>query len=605
MIDPHTPDAANPSVADHRLPQLPMLPTPKRKGETWPMHSRLLFLFITVWIFSGSDVLGSGFDGPDGETNATPQLTRIFPEDDSKQQFAGCIQASPLMVWSQREPFVFVAASDGLLAGVQPKTGQRAWEIRLPVPEDYRPWLLATPVQFQNKLVVAYQVRALHSHERVGHRVVVVDLEQRRLDPDFPGVELQAQKTSSDGTEVVRFNPPTSLSRSALVHAPGVGTHPGYVYVSFGNFADVNPWHGWVFELDLKAWRDQGAQAAISGVLLTTPEMSCLPEGTSGSRHAICGGGVWAPAGPQVYRVGDSFELLVPTGNGRLDPLRHAYANTLMRVDPGLTFESGCDAQLCDGFDPSEPAPACLESCKDIFIPRLPAGEEFRPASGVCDDKTFWECLTWLDYDLGANAPVKVAVPNGPTVYVQPGKDGSVYLIDAEHMGTLYDREHLVEVCGTPEDACRVDWAGMIVTQPALTTVDGVPVVIIPTFMPDATHSAGLVALKIFLADGKPRFAPFWRAPDFSSRESRVRFRYPPTRVVVAPFETGEEYAWVGDTNVILGVRVRDGHIVERQQMLGWRSRNLLPLIHDNTLYVPSCKLDDGPSLLEAYAIGR
>ena len=52
-------------------------------------------------------------------------------------------------------------------------------------------------------------------------------------------------------------------------------------------------------------------------------------------------------------------------------------------------------------------------------------------------------------------------------------------------------------------------------------------------------------------------------------------------------------------------VRVRDGHIVERQKMLGWRSRNLLPLIHDNILYVPSCTFDDGPSRLEAYAIGR
>ena len=541
------------------------------------------------------------------ETAAVPQLTRIFPEnDDPTPWFTRCILTSPLFVSSRGESFVLITVSDGRIVGVQPKTGERVWEVRLPVPEGYEPWLTGTPVAFHNKLAVTYQVRVPASSERVGHRVVIIDLEQRGLDPGFPPLELQAQKPTGDGTGVVQFDPSTSLSRSALVHGPGVGDHPGYVYVSFGNLADIQPWHGWVFELDLGAWQERGAEAAISGVLLTTPENSCPEEGKSGTRNTICGGGVWTPAGPQVYPAGDSYELLVPTGNGQLDLVRQDYANTLMRVGPGLAFESGCDAQLCAEFNPSEPDTACLESCKNLFIPRLPAGDALRPASGVCDGKTFWECLAWSDYDLGANAPVKVEVPNGPSVYVQPGKEGSVYLVDAAHMGMLYDRETLVEVCGTPEDPCKIDWAGMIVTQPALTEVDGVPVAIIPTFMPDATHPAGLVALKIVLDNGRPRFAPFWQAPDFSAQEARDRFRYHPTRVAVAPFgEAGEEYAWVGDLNVILGIRVRDGHIVERRKMLAGRSRNLLPLIHDDILYIPSCTGWEGPSRLEAYAIGR
>ncbi len=540
------------------------------------------------------------------EPTAIPQLTRIFPQnDDPTPWFTRCILTSPLSVSSQGESFVLVTVSDGRIVGVQPKTGERVWEVGLPVPEGYEPWLTGTPVQFHKKLALTYQVRVPASSERISHRVVIIDLERRRIDPDFPPLELHAHKPTGDGTGVVQFNPSTSLSRSALVHAPGLGDHLGYVYVSFGNLADIQPWHGWVFELDLSAWQERGVAAAISGVLLTTPEDSCPEEGKGGDRDTVCGGGVWAPAGPQVYPVGDSHELLVPTGNGQLDLVRQDYANTLMRVGPGLSFESGCDARLCAEFNPSEPDTACLESCENIFIPRLPAGEELRPASGVCDDKTFWECIAWSDYDLGANTPVKANVSNGPTVYVQPSKDGSVYLIDAEHMGTVYDREKLVEVCGTPEDPCKVGWAGMIVTQPALTEVDGVPVVIIPTFMPDSTHSAGLVALKIILDNGRPRFEPFWQAPDFSTQEARDRFRYHPTRAAVAPFgETGEEYAWIGDMNVILGVRVRDGHIVERQKMLAGRSRNLLPLIHDDVLYIPSCTGWEGPSRLEAYAIG-
>ena len=114
------------------------------------MRSCQLFVFVAVWIFSAcfrSDTLVM-------ETDAIPQLTRIFPDtDDSKQQFSGCIAASPLMVSSQGEPFVFVAVSDGLLAGVQPKTGQRVWEIRLPAPEGYRPWLVATLCSFKTSLL--------------------------------------------------------------------------------------------------------------------------------------------------------------------------------------------------------------------------------------------------------------------------------------------------------------------------------------------------------------------------------------------------------------------------------------------------------------------
>ena len=541
------------------------------------------------------------------DADALPQLTRVFPQDkDQKQPFAGCITASPLLISSQDSSFILVAASDGLIAGVQPKTGEIIWEVQLPVPEGYRPWQLATPARFHNKIAVAYQVRALRTYERLSHRVAIIDLEQRRLDPAFPIVELHAEKPTADGTGVVSFNPPTSLSRSALAYGPGVGDHLGYVYVSFGNYQDIQPWHGWVFELDLSAWQNQGAEAAISGVLLTTPETSCPKAGWAGTRHTICGGGVWTPAGPQVYPVGDSFELLVSTGNGQLDLTRQDYANTLMRVGPGLEFESGCDEQLCAAFNPSDPDLACLQSCRNLFIPRLPAGDEsLRPPPGICEGMTFWECIVWSDYDLGANAPIKVNIPNGPTVYVQPSKDGSVYLIDAEHMGTLYDREKIVDICGAAEDKCKADWAGMIVTQPTLTEVDGVPVVIVPTFMPDTTHSAGWVALKIILENGRPRFEPFWQAPDFSTPEALDRFRHHPTRVAIAPFgEAGEKYAWGGDRNVALGVRLRDGHIVVRQRLLGWRSRNLLPLIHDNILYIPTCKHDDGPSRLEAYAIG-
>ena len=51
------------------------------------MRSCKLFVLIAMWIFfpCSWDVI------PGAETDAIPQLARIFPDkDDSKQQFAGC-----------------------------------------------------------------------------------------------------------------------------------------------------------------------------------------------------------------------------------------------------------------------------------------------------------------------------------------------------------------------------------------------------------------------------------------------------------------------------------------------------------------------------------
>ena len=246
-----------------------------------------------------------------------------------------------------------------------------------------------------------------------------------------------------------------------------------------------------------------------------------------------------------------------------------------------------------------------MESCKNLFIPRLlPGDPPFRPASGRCDQKEFLECLAAQDYDLGANSPVKVDLPGGRSVYVQPGKEGGVYLLDATHMGILYDRRQVVGVCGDRGGQCRRAWKGMIMTQPALTKINEVPVVLIPTYVPDTTEPAGLVALKIVVQDGAPRFEPFWQAPSVSSREAVERFRDRPTRVAITQFQD-EPYAWLVDDqenrSTIIGVRVRDGVITARETMTGRVRHNIQPLIYEGMLYVPA--YNGSSSWLEAYAI--
>jgi len=388
------------------------------------------------------------------------------------------------------------------------------------------------------------------------------------------------------------------------------------VYAAFGNSGDEQPYHGWLFEIDMDAWHVpkqeseiESAKPAISSVLLTTPESDCpVNKELYGNQEMICGGGIWTPAGPQIYSSGDEYELFVPTGNGQIDLGRHDYANTIMRLKPGLKFDAGCDENLCANFNPANPDKACMASCKNLFIPRLLEGDApLRPATGECDNKSYWECLAWMDYDLGASAPVKVDMNSGHSVLVQPSKDGGVYLIDAEHLGTQYDRLQIVDVCGTKADECKFGWMGMIVTQPVLTSIDEEPVVVIPTFVADKTHPAGLVALKIVLEEGQPKFKRFWQFPDPSSPEALQTFRsHPSLPIISTQGKNANATVWIidiGNHGTVYGVRVKDGALVAKQALKGAGRPLSAPLIHANNIYVASITPGTNKAMIEAYRI--
>ncbi|MCI0570306.1 MAG: hypothetical protein L0Y66_06120 [Myxococcaceae bacterium] len=567
-------------------------------GRVLETHIRLLTLSL---------VLGCDGSWTDGVT-----ITRMFPpRGPDAPQLEGCLAASPVAVPSGASDLVVVASTKGEVVFLQPDTGREVSRVVLPVEAGRSVEVLGTPVAVDRRLVVAYQVVSEgESSVRLAHRVAVIDTDARALDARFPVVELHARRPTSDGMGMVDFLPSHAASRAALAHARRQPGTLGFVYVSFGNLKDIQPWHGWVFELNLDAWQEAGVAAAVSGVLLTTPENDCRPEGGSGAREMSCGGGVWAPAGPLVVPTPAGFELIVPTGNGQLDIPRGDFANTLMRVGPGLAFESGCDVAACAEFDVSAPAEDCVASCPNLFVPRLlPEEPPLRPETGVCDGRSFLECYAALDYDLGANTPARVEVPGAGAALVLPAKDGAVYLLDAEHLGTLHDRMQVVEPCGTATEACRADWAGMMVTDPAVTTVGGTPVAIVPTFMFDASHPAGIVALDVVLEQGRPRLRKRWESPSFSSGEARTRFREHPGRPIIHDIG-GKPHAVVVEVDRRAGargtlhvVRVEDGRQVAQVKLEGAGRRFSRPLLHGGALFVASCSSDTGPSHLEAFRI--
>jgi hypothetical protein len=544
---------------------------------------------------------------------------------------AACEFSSPIAITSNGQKQIMIVTADGVFTALDRMTGAEVWRLALTAPTGLYVDLVAPPAVVGNLLVFAWQ-NASAAWTRADHHVGVIDLDARAFDPGFAPLTLTGYRPIFDGSDVVVFQPSHAFSRSAIVAARLPGRELGLVYVSFGNVRDLQPWHGWVFEIDLDAWKsqgpaagaDQGAllQAAVTGLLVTTAtgNTQCGPVDGDGAREMLCGGGVWAHEGPElVYddAAPDGFRLFVPVGNGMLDPIHKQYANTVISVGHGLNFDPQCDAIVCDPFDSASPSDACAKSCANLSIPRLLPGQFVpRGANDACVGKTLFQCWSSLDWDLGASAPAYVALPGGPRVIVQPGKDGSVYLFDADHLGTLYDRVPIMEGCGEGAGTCLADWAGTIVTKPVIVTVDGAVLALVSTFVFDNVHRAALQALEIRLdGAGQPHLIPRWQAPSFAGAESLSAFRRHPSGLTVASVG-GEPYAALVDTGPpgsqmgkLYWIRVRDGQIVQRVPLAGPGQRFAPPLIADGVVYVPSCdrvgtpSFYEGPSHLEAMRI--
>jgi hypothetical protein len=487
---------------------------------------------IPTSTYRGNSATEQTFHAGDGAL----RLTRLFPTDvTAVPVFNWDLRSSPLPVELDGKFFIVVAAANGTVACIDPVTSKVLWATRLPAPRGNLVEVGATPVRVGDKLVIVYSVNKKEGNELVQllYRAAVLDLNLGKLDSDFPPIDFAAEKRDISGGGAIRFTPKWQISHADLVHIAERADELGLVYVGFGGSREEGPWHGWLFELDLDAWKSKSS-AAIRSELITTPEADCLGAGET---QRICGGGIWSAAGPQIYLDREGYEILVQTGNGRLDLARGSYAQSLMRMRKGLAFVPACSAVICGQTNPQDPPKECLETCENLFVPRLlPEDPPLDPEDGRCNEKSFLECLAVSDWDFGANAPVRIQLPSGTVVYVTAGKEGGVYLLDAKRMGVLYDRKAAVDLCGAASDPCQAIFEGSIVTQPVLGWIDGTPVVVVATFMADETHPAGLVAFKVVDTDGTPRLEHFWSAPTRDSHEAVKMFRGAPTRALIADY---------------------------------------------------------------------
>jgi hypothetical protein len=354
--------------------------------------------------------------------------------------------------------------------------------------------------------------------------------------------------------------------------------------VTFSSFRDQGGWHGWLFEVDLDAWK--AGSAAISSAFATTREAEC----DDGTNDKLCGGGIWAYAGPLTESDGAHDVILLQTGNGRFDLKRKSFSQSLLRLRPGLHFDPMCDPNACSQGNSREPSNACLSTCTDLFVPRLlPDEPPLRPSDGSCDDKSFMECMEFKDWDFGSSSPVRVNVA-GRGFYVAAGKAGDAYLIDAAKLGVLYDRRQVADPCGTKDKPCPEPNEGMTITELVSRTVDGKPIVVIATYNPDAVHAAGVVAYVVEVTGNGPKLHEAWRVPAAGSAEALAWFRAPPTRPIISDV-AGEPVVWIADNareGRILAIRLRDGHVLANVRTAGWPMRNAKPVIFNDVLYLPA-----------------
>jgi len=199
---------------------------------------------------------------------------------------------------------------------------------------------------------------------------------------------------------IVPFNPLWQNSRAALLYVPhSMANSPnatrspqsrlapsapisGTIYIAFGAHGDEHAYHGWLFGFD-------ASNLNLLGVLNTGPNSKAEPSG-----YPIAGGGIWqGGCGPSS----DGASIYFSTGNGLFNPAIGAYGDSILRMADRVF-------KVADYF-----APANQQSLDDY------------------------------DTDQGSGGvlllPNETKASGGPSLLVQSGKEGSLFLNSLVNLG--------------------------------------------------------------------------------------------------------------------------------------------------------------------------
>lgn len=220
------------------------------------------------------------------------------------------------------------------------------------------------------------------------HRLHALDLATGNEKFNAPVTIAASVAGIGDGSAggVVSFNSQLHHQRSGLALSTD-----GVVYVAFAAHEDATPYHGWLLGYNASNVKQQ------LSVFNTTPNGVSGPNGGAD-------GGIWGAGGAPALDIGNS--VYVATGNGIFDQgtgmtLQNDYGDSVLSLSP----LAGTTSMQVNGW--------------------------FSP-----DDEVNLEAS---DADLGSGAPLLLAdqTTGPPHLLVQLGKDGVVYLIDRDNMGSF------------------------------------------------------------------------------------------------------------------------------------------------------------------------
>ncbi|AUT75530.1 hypothetical protein C2L64_44945 [Paraburkholderia hospita] len=210
---------------------------------------------------------------------------------------------------------------------------------------------------------------------------------------DAYGKIHQTDALNNGGRPMLFFNPEQQLPRAGLLLSNGI------VYLAFGSYADIEPYHGWVIAYDATTLKQLAAY-------VTTPNGAA--------------GGIWqAGQGLAEDELGFIYAM---SGNGSFDPGINQ-SNSFVKLAPG-------SLQLTDWF--TSIWSRYPEICSNTNPDGTSTSRCCSPKPGVApyDD----DCLTAWDADMGSAGPL--VIPQRGKV-VGGGKMGILYLLDTAGLGHL------------------------------------------------------------------------------------------------------------------------------------------------------------------------
>jgi hypothetical protein len=322
-----------------------------------------------------------------------------------------------------------------------------AWtfETELPTPEGLEPLVLARPVQLPGGVfVIAYNLVDEDAEVSLrtkidGQRLAVASVSGEN-EVDYRVISLQDY-----GVE------PSASIRSDLVLGKG---EPPILYVATGGrLGGREAVRGRVFSVDLDAWA--AGEEPVLGSFTTTEETTRRCDETSTRPDRECGGGVHGEASVSVVDGEAGVDgILVSSGKGATDVLNGQFANGVLRLDPDLSFDAGCDVPTCERAGGG--APECLRTCRNFFVPRMTSSQASVPKmlEDRCSRSGSPGCLETSMFD-GSSAPISVFEENGRRL-VWAGPDGFLYLLHHGDWSRPVARAKYAHVCSSDEGECHV-----------------------------------------------------------------------------------------------------------------------------------------------------